>query len=144
MYHAFVRRRVRHGFQLVSSGQIDAVVAQFADDAVFAFPGEHAMAGERRGHAAIRDWFEETRRLFPDFRLVAKTIIVEGGPWRTRVGTRFEVFATFPDGSPYRNEGMQFLEIRWGRIRQDRLFEDTQIVADALKRVRATKTAAPA
>lgn len=40
-----------------------------------------------------------------------------------------------PDGTPYRNEGMQRLEIRWGRIHQDRLFEDTQAVAEALARL---------
>ena len=31
--------------------------------------------------------------------------------------------------------GMQLLEIRWGRITQDRLFEDTQRVAAALDRL---------
>jgi len=66
---------------------------------------------------------------------VPSTILVEGGPWRTRAASRFAVFATFPDGTPYRNEGMQRLEIRWGRIHQDRLFEDTQAVAEALARL---------
>jgi len=135
MYRSLVRRRVRRGFRMLSTGQLDALVAQFAPDAVFSFPGEHRLAGEQRGPAAIRAWFVETRRLFPDFRVVPSTILVEGGPWRTRAASRFAVSATFPDGTPYRNEGIQLLEIRWGRIHQDRLFEDTQAVAKALERL---------
>lgn len=135
MYHALVRSRVHHGFRLLSTGQLDALAAQFAPDAVFSFPGEHRLGGERRGPQAIRDWFAETRRLFPDFRVEPRTILVQGGPWRTRVATRFDVLATFPDGAPYRNAGMQLLDLRWGRIHEDRLFEDTQLVAAALDRL---------
>lgn len=135
MYHAFVRTKVREGFALLSSGQLDALTGQFASDAVFSFPGEHRLGGERRGPQAIREWFVETLRLFPDFEVQPRTILVQGGPWRTRVATRFDVLATFPDGAPYRNEGMQLLELRWGRIHEDRLFEDTQLIAAALDRL---------
>lgn len=134
-YRAFVRSRVRHGFRLLSTGQLDALAAQFTPDAVFSFPGEHRLGGERRGPQAIRAWFDETRRLFPDFRVEPRTILVQGGPRRTRVATQFDVYATFPDGAPYRNTGMQLLELRWGRVRQDRLFEDTQLIAAALDRL---------
>lgn len=135
MYRTLVRRRVRHGFRLLSTGRLDALAAQFARGAVFVFPGEHRLAGERHGPAEIRAWFEDMRRALPEFRLVPREIVVEGAPWRTRVATHFDVVATLADGSAYRNEGMQFLEIRWGRVHQDRLFEDTQIVAAALERV---------
>lgn len=134
-YRAFVRSRVRHGLRLLSTGQLDALAAQFAVDAVFSFPGEHHLAGERRGPQAIRAWFAETRRLFPDFRVEPRTILVQGGPRLTRVATQFDVYATFPDGDPYRNSGMQLLELRWGRVHRDRLFEDTQLIAAALDRL---------
>ncbi len=135
VYRAFVRSRVRRGFRLLSTGHLDELVADFAPDALFAFPGTHRLGGERRGPDAIRAWFVETRRVFPDFRVQPRTILVQGGPWCTRVATRFDVTATFPDGQPYGNEGMQLLELRWGRIHEDRLFEDTQVVADALERL---------
>jgi ketosteroid isomerase-like protein len=137
MYRSLVRRRVRRGFQLLSSGRLDELVRAFAPGAVLAFPGEHRLAGESRGPLEIRAWFEEMRGVLPEFRLIPREIVVEGPPWRTRVATHFDVVATLADGSAYRNEGMQLLEIRWGRIHQDRLFEDTQIVAAALERVDA-------
>ena len=137
MYHTYVRRQIRRAYGLINTGQLDALVAQFAPDAVFAFPGDHILGGEFRGPDAVRAWFAEVRRLFPDFRLEPRRIIVEGGPMRTHVATRFAVSGTFPDGTPYRNEGMQFLELRRGRVQEDRLFEDTKVVIDALDRLRA-------
>lgn len=81
---------------------------------MFAFAGAHRLGGERRGPEAIRAWFVETLRLFPDLRVHQRTILVQGDPGRPQVATRFDVTVTFPDGQPYRNEGMQLLELRWG------------------------------
>ncbi|MCI4675884.1 nuclear transport factor 2 family protein [Candidatus Mycolicibacterium alkanivorans] len=137
MYHRFVRRQIRRGYGLISTGQFDELVAQFAPDALFSFPGDHALGGEFRGPDAVRAWFAEVRRLFPDFRLEPRRIVVEGGPLHTRAATWFAVFGTFPDGTHYRNEGAQLLELRRGRVQEDRLFEDTKVVIDALDRLRA-------
>ncbi|GAC1529758.1 MAG: nuclear transport factor 2 family protein [Thermoleophilaceae bacterium] len=135
MYRRFVRRRVRRGFELLSTGQLDTLMAGFADDSVLAFPGEQSFGGEQRGADAIRAWFDALLRLFPDFRVEPGRILVEGGPWHTRVATRFDIHATLPDGASYRNEGVQLLDLRWGRVREDRLFEDTARPAVALERL---------
>src|SRR5512139_3640840 len=74
MYRRFVRRQIRRAYGLISSGQLDELVAQFAPDALFSFPGDHELGGEFRGPAAVRTWFAEVRRLFPDFRLEPKRI----------------------------------------------------------------------
>ena len=136
MYHTYVRRQIRRAYGLISSGQIDALVAQFAPDAIFAFPGDHVLGGEFHGPDAVRAWFTEVRRLFPDFRLEPRRVVVEGNPLHTRAATWFIASGTFPDGTPYRNEGMQLLELRRGRVQEDRLFEDTKVVIDALHRLR--------
>ncbi len=136
VYHSYVRRQIRRAYGLISSGQLDALVAQFAPDAVFSFPGEHVLGGEFRGPDAVHAWFSEVRRLFPDFRLEPRRILVEGGPLHTHAATWFAVSGTFPDGSLYRNQGAQLLELRRGRVVEDRLFEDTKVVIDALDRLR--------
>ncbi len=137
VYHTFVRRQIRRAYALISTGQLDELVAQFAPNAVFSFPGEHVLGGEFHGPDAVRAWFTEVRRLFPDFRLEPRRILVEGGPLHTHAATWFAVSGTFPDGSPYRNEGTQLLELERGRVVEDRLFEDTKIVIDALDHLRA-------
>ena len=100
MYHTFVRRQIRRADGLINADQLDALAAQFAADAVLAFPGEHALGGEFRRPDAVRAWFAEVRRLFPDFRLEPRRILVEGGPLHTHVATWFAVSGTFPDGTP--------------------------------------------
>lgn len=60
------------------------------------------------------------------------TITVSGWPWDTVAATRFSVRATLPGGAIYRNEGMQLLRLRWGRVVEGRLYEDTQLLAAAL------------
>ncbi len=137
MYHRFVRRQIRRAYGLINAGQFDDLVAQFAPDALFSFPGDHVLGGEFRGPDAVRAWFAEVRRLFPDFQLEPRRIVVEGGPRNTHVATWFAASGTFPDGTPYRNEGAQLLELRRGRVQEDRLFEDTKVVIDALDRLRA-------
>jgi len=43
---------------------------------------------------------------------------------------RFEDRIPIPGGGEYRNEGMEYLRIRWGKTREQRVYLDTQKVAD--------------
>ena len=139
MYKAIVRSQVRKGYSNVSSGNFDAVVKTFRDDGVFQMAGDHPLGGERRGREAVRGWFEEMGRLFPDLRLEALTIVVNGGPWDMKVATRFRVSSA---QAGYENEGMHYLRLRWAKVLEDRLYEDTQVLAGAIERQQATAGAA--
>jgi hypothetical protein len=53
--------------------------------------------------------------------------VVSGPPWNTLVCTRFTDQAADGRGSViYRNEGVLFDRIAWGRIREHVSYEDTQ------------------
>lgn len=132
MYRFAVRRIVRRAFRRIRPETIDEVLARFADDVVFSFYGDHALGGELRGREAVRAFFDRTFRLFPDLRLEPLTVVAGGPPWNTVASTRFSLRATLPGGEPYRNEGMQFLRLRWGKVVEDRLYEDTQRLVQAL------------
>lgn len=132
MYHAAVRRIARRTYGALSRGDFQTVVAGFDSEAVLFFSGDHVLAGTFRGREAIFAWFKRLYACFPDLRLHPETIVVEGFPWDTRVATRFRVTATLSSGRPYANEGMQLLRIRWGRVVEDRLYEDTKALNDAL------------
>jgi ketosteroid isomerase-like protein len=133
MYHAAVKRLTKRTYAALSRGQYDRVVRSFAPNATLTFAGDHALGGTFKGADAIGGWFERLFRVFPDLGLHPDRIVVEGGPWNTRVATCFRVTATLPNGASYRNEGMQFLNIRWGRVIEDRLVEDTQALTAALQ-----------
>ena len=133
MYKAIVRSQIRRNYAKLNAGSYDEVVDRFGDDTVFCMEGEHPFGGENRGRDEIRAWFRRAWEVFPDLRLEPHEILVNGGPWHIRVATHFTVSATLPDGSVYRNKGMQFLRIRWARPVEDRLYEDTQVLAEAIE-----------
>ena len=51
----------------------------------------------------------------------------------TLVAIQLSVAAPRADGSMYRNEVMQFLHLRWGKVVEDRLYEDTYKLAGELQ-----------
>jgi ketosteroid isomerase-like protein len=132
MYKTIVKRRTRAGHRLLSEGRFDELVAQFAPDVHFVFAGDSALAADLRGRDRVRAWFERVGRLLPGLRLDARTIVVDGWPWDTRIATHFTVETTLDGGRAYRNAGLQLIRLRWGRVTEDHLYEDTQRVAEAL------------
>ena len=44
---------------------------------------------------------------------------------------RLAISATLPDGTPYRNQACQWITLRWGRMTDDWVLEDTLALAAA-------------
>jgi len=78
---------------------------------------------------AAREWFQRLFSYFPGIQFTVRHVIVQGWPWNTLVATQLSVAAPRADGSMYRNEVMQFLHLRWGKVVEDRLYEDTWSVS---------------
>ena len=108
------------------------------------FAGDHALGGERHGQEAVREWFREMLRLFPGIQIVPREVVVNGWPWNTVVATHLAISATRPDGRAYRNEGMQLLRLRWGRVVEDLIFEDTLKLDAELRRASMRRARAAA
>jgi ketosteroid isomerase-like protein len=126
MYHQIVQKIVKQGFRELSQGNFEHVVKQFAPNIIFSFMGDHALGGERHGQKETRAWFQKLHGFFPDLTLNPLEIVVVGLPWNTMVRVRFTVQATLPGGMLYTNEGAQILRLRWGKITEDRIYEDTE------------------
>jgi len=135
MYQRIFKRQITQGFQDISRGNFDVVLNIFAPDVHFTFVGDHAMGGDWRDRKLVRQWFERVHRLFPDLQLTPLHIQVTGWPWDVTAITRFEIRATLPDQSPYRNQGVQILRIRLGKVVEDHLIEDTQLLVAALDQI---------
>lgn len=129
MYAWLVGLVIRRGFRTLNAGDPSGALNMFAPDARFIFPGRHSFAADFDDPDRIRAWFERFVALGPHF--VIADVLVSGPPWDMRVAVRFADRIAFPDGGHYENEGMQYLRLRWGRVRLDRIFLDTQAVADA-------------
>src|SRR5215831_17505363 len=125
MYKAIVRRNVCKSFRALSAGNDDQVLRQFHPQVLFSFAGPAPLGGERRGVESVREWFQRMFSYFPGIQFTVHHVIVQAWLWNTLVATRLSIAAPRSDGSVYQNEVMQFLRLRWGRIVEDRLHEDT-------------------
>jgi ketosteroid isomerase-like protein len=134
MYAFVVERIVRGGFASLNRGDAAPVLARFDERAWLRFPGRHALAADVRGKAAIADWFARLLRTFPGIRFELHDVHVRGLPWNTRVLTRFSDTVPMPDGGQITNHGVQYLKLRWGKVVEDLLYLDTQILAEACER----------
>ena len=135
MYHWIVRQKVRRGFRQLSAGDSEAALRQFAADAVFSFSGRHSLSGEHRGAATVRLWFERLYRLFPGIRFEVLDVLSTGWPWNTVAATHFSVRVKLRNGQAYHNQGMQYLRLHWGKVVEDRIYEDTQKLAIELQQM---------
>lgn len=135
MYASIVERVIRDGFQRLSSGDCEPIVGKFLPDTAFHFVGHHALGADLHDVAAIRRWFERLLRLFPGIQFEVRDVKVSGMPWNTLVVTQLGIRATLPDGQSYRNDALQVVRLRWGRIVEDIVYEDTSVLVRALEQI---------
>lgn len=64
----------RQGIELFNQGKIGEWIKMLADDAELVSP----MGGTLKGPEAIREFFEEMRKSFPDARVNIRQIVAEG------------------------------------------------------------------
>jgi ketosteroid isomerase-like protein len=126
MFHAIVRRRVRHVFARLSAGDCQPMLESLAPRFSYRFEGDSPIAGVRTTQAGMRAWWQRMYRLFPGLAFEVRDIVVAGGPWHTRIFTQLDFVKPLPDGTPYRNVVMQRMVMRWGRITEIHTLEDTQ------------------
>lgn len=125
MFHAVVRYKTRKVWRCINARDLDAPWRMAAEDLHFTFVGDTPLAAELVGRDAFRSWFAAVFERFADLHFEVLDVAVHGGPWRTRVAVRLALRATAADGGPYTNTATQWITLRWGRMTQDWVLEDT-------------------
>ena len=110
----------------LTKGDVRVLMAGFAPEAHLVFPGSSSFGGDHQGKSAIRAWLVRFAALHPEFAV--HDVGVAGPPWNMRVFFRFTDRFPVPGGGRYENDGMEYLRIRWGRIREQRVYLDTEKV----------------
>ncbi len=142
MYKALVRAMVRRAVARLNDGDAEPFLRMATDESEFVFPGDNSWStmfrpavADRHAHVTHRGVAEG--RAFAD-RFVAEgiqieieDILVNGPPWRCRVGVRAHDFVPSSTGGPdrYANRYMEVVELRWGKITRWEIYEDTERVA---------------
>jgi ketosteroid isomerase-like protein len=130
-YRYIVRQKVLRSFAHLSVGDASEALALMARDVTYTFEGEHALGGTRISRAGVEKWFARLLRLLPG-RFQIRRIDVIGMPWRTRVYTVFEDTVTPAFGAPYVNQGVQVVELVWGRAKRIHTYVNTAKMRHAL------------
>lgn len=100
-----------------------------AEDVKFRFPGQHPFAVETTSRDDLIQWWVRFAHFRPKFQI--HDVLVSGPPWNVRAALFFTDQIGDPDdGTPYTNEGVCLFRIRWGKVVEERVFLDTQAVAD--------------
>ncbi|MEA2388140.1 MAG: hypothetical protein QOG41_913 [Thermoleophilaceae bacterium] len=128
-YAAAFRALLRRAVPRLMEGDVDAFLRFYADDATLSFPGDNSWGPEYRGKEEIRGFLERFLRV--GIRGEVHEISVSGPPWDTTVFVRFTDHAHGPDGTlVYENDAVVILKSRWGKVVSERVYEDTEKVAE--------------
>jgi len=132
MYHTIVKRLARTNFERVNQKDFEALLKDCVPNIHHRFGGSHALGGERHDIHALRTWFGRLGRLGPQLHLKVNDVWVKGWPHNTTIIIRWDATDKRADGSPYKNHGVQIVNMRWGKIVAIDANEDSQAVAENL------------
>jgi ketosteroid isomerase-like protein len=134
MYHAILKRIAKRNFERVNQKDFDALLNDCVPTVYHRFGGQHALGGERHDREALRQWFGRLGRLGRNLTITVKDVWVKGLPHNTVIIIRWSSTDKFPDGSPYQNHGVHIVRMRWGKIVEIDANEDSEAVANMLKK----------
>lgn len=127
MYSWLITRILSLVYDMVGRGQLRLPLLGLGGDAVLIFPGTSSFGGEHRGKPAIAAWMRRFASLHPEFHVHDGS--AAGPPWNMRVFMRFSDRIVAPNGYVYENEGMEYIRVKGGLIREIQVFLDVEKVA---------------
>lgn len=123
MYSWLVGKMIRRGYDQAVAGRPKLLLSLAADDVEFVFPGRSSFACRTTSKAEVSAWLARFASMQPDFKV--HDVIVSGPPWNIRAAVRISDAI----GDDYSNEGMEHLQVRWGRLRLVEVFLDTERIS---------------
>ena len=109
----------------IRAGDLEPTLAMDAEDVEFHFPGESSFAPGAKGKEELRTWLE--RFVAIGLQIHPDETILKGFPWRQTICVRGHIHLDRPgDGRVYDNRYVIWGQIRWGKLREYEVYEDTE------------------
>ena len=104
--------KARSGFDSLSGHNLEKFMADWADDAMFIYPGNLSISGEIKGKEAIQEWFKKFIEQFPISSFNLKNICVQnifalGGT--NTLAIEWDVKLTNREGNEFENSGVTII-----------------------------------
>ena len=128
MYGWLVKKVAQQTFARLAEGDPALATSLLADDVRFRFPGRHPFAADHRSKEDISQWLSRFAHFRPHCQI--HDVVASGPPWNIRAAISWTDTIGDPDDDPYVNEGVCLMRLRWGQVVEERVYLDTQAVAD--------------
>lgn len=128
MLNWLAKRLVQRAFDAMNAGDPTWALAMLADDARLVFPGTSTWGGEYRGRAEVERFAR--RCIAQGIQYRVHDVLVKGPPWNMTLVYVVSDEARDASGSViYQNRAMEYCKLRWFKIVQQEVFEDTERTA---------------
>lgn len=111
----FAKMKTKKSFNLLNKGDIPSFIADFAEDAVFEYPGDLEVSGKIEGKQEIRKWYENFLERFPKTRLTLRSVCVKrlfDFTGTNVICTESEMEVTNRNDQTYRYSEMSLITVR--------------------------------
>jgi ketosteroid isomerase-like protein len=118
-------RLIARNMDRLNGGDVAPTLRLDADDVRFRFPGTSSWGGEMRGKADLRRWLE--RMVAIGLHHDVDQVVLSGMPWRQTICLRGrDHLDDATDGRVYENRYVIWGTLRWGRLTEYEVYEDTE------------------
>jgi ketosteroid isomerase-like protein len=124
------KRKVRSAFDPLNRRDVLAFLANWAEDAVFIYPGSLSVSGRVEGKKAIEQWYKKFLEQFPKVNFTVKKVFVQnifalGG---TNVfAMEYNVVLTNREGETFKKNCVAIIHTKKGKAVLVREYIDTEV-----------------
>lgn len=116
---------IARNMKAIREGDMAPTTAMYAEDVKFRFPGKNSFAPGADGKAALEGWLARFIRL--GLQIYPDEVALTGWPWKQTISVRGHVHLDDPqDGRVYENRYVIWGHMRWGKMREYEVYEDTE------------------
>jgi ketosteroid isomerase-like protein len=119
---------------LVNERNFDELTKSMVSNIKHSFAGDHALGGVRYDVAGVKRWLDRLARVMPKLYITVNNIVVKGLPQNTLAIVRWTSTATLENGDPFLNKGVHFITLKWGKVTELDVYEDTLAVFNGLEK----------
>lgn len=114
-----MKRLAGSGFDALSRHDLAKLIAAYAEDSTFTFPGNTSMSGEIKGKKAIEAWFAKVMEQLPKIDFTIKEVYISNifalGATNS-IAVEWDVIETNREGKKFHNSGVTTTRIKGGKI----------------------------
>jgi len=114
------KKKVRYWFDTLNWRNLDTLLANWSEAAIFVYPGELSVSGTFEGKESIKEWYQKFMEQFPQAIFDVKNICVQKMcpvNFRTNsVAVEWDGLFTNRDRKEFRNSGVTVVSIEKGKI----------------------------